>query len=260
MSPSVRHFLFSAFFIIHYFIAIAASAKVYLCGDSTMAKGGQGVEGWGEHLHSFLTIPVENRAIGGRSARSFTNEGRFDAVAAMVAPGDIVVIEFGRNDGGSLQSDTLSRVPCPGGSATQTCSGTYKDKPVTVYTFPKYLALAGQMMTKKGANVIYSSMTPHNIFWTQKGGPPNLNPTPPKFVEYAKAAVQMTGAGASYVDHWNSTVAMYRKLGKEKVGSFFGKETDPVHTNAIGAKAVASSFADAVLLAGDPLAQYVKTS
>lgn len=55
--------------------------------------------GWGVYLGQFLNIPVTNNAIGGRSARSFTDEGRFASIISAVAPGDFVVIEFGHNDG-----------------------------------------------------------------------------------------------------------------------------------------------------------------
>jgi lysophospholipase L1-like esterase len=41
---------------------------------------------------------VENRAIGGRSTKSFTNEGRLDKVAADIRPGDTLLIQFGHND------------------------------------------------------------------------------------------------------------------------------------------------------------------
>jgi rhamnogalacturonan acetylesterase len=44
---------------------------------------------------------VVNDATAGRSARSYTREGRFAAVAKVVKPGDWVIIEFGHNDGGS---------------------------------------------------------------------------------------------------------------------------------------------------------------
>jgi rhamnogalacturonan acetylesterase len=51
-----------------------------------MAKGGggSGTEGWGQYLkYSFNTAnyAVENDAIAGRSARSYTREGRFQTVA-----------------------------------------------------------------------------------------------------------------------------------------------------------------------------------
>lgn len=40
-------------------------------------------------------------AIGGRSARSYTNEGRFTTLISTVKQGDFVIIEFGHNDGSS---------------------------------------------------------------------------------------------------------------------------------------------------------------
>lgn len=69
-----------------------------------LGGGGIGTQGWGQYLqYSFSTTSavVENHAIAGRSARSYTREGRFAALAALVKPGDWVVIEFGHNDGGS---------------------------------------------------------------------------------------------------------------------------------------------------------------
>ncbi|KAJ7161418.1 hypothetical protein C8R43DRAFT_334324 [Mycena crocata] len=54
----------------------AYAQTVYVAGDSTMARGGggSGTDGWGQYLGQFLTIPVVNMAIAGRSARSYTDE------------------------------------------------------------------------------------------------------------------------------------------------------------------------------------------
>lgn len=109
--------------------AVARVPTVYLCGDSTMAPGGggSGTQGWGEYLHYSLdpsAAVVSNKAIAGRSARSFSREGRFDAVTALLQAGDWVVIEFGHNDGGSLSTDN-GRTDCFGDGA-QTCQSTYK--------------------------------------------------------------------------------------------------------------------------------------
>lgn len=83
---------------------------VWLCGDSTMAPGGghNGTEGWGQYLQYSLDesrIKVNNSAYAGRSARTFTREGRFQAIFDKVRPGDWAVIEFGHNDGRKLQKD-----------------------------------------------------------------------------------------------------------------------------------------------------------
>lgn len=49
--------------------------------------------GFGEYLkNSFSGITVVNKAIGGRSARSYWNEGRFQAIADLVKSGDYVLM------------------------------------------------------------------------------------------------------------------------------------------------------------------------
>jgi rhamnogalacturonan acetylesterase len=235
----------------------AASARLHLCGDSTMAKGQPPIDGWGQYLQPLMSIPVTNHAVGGRSARSYTVEGRFDAVIKEVKPGDTVVIEFGRNDSGNVKNDTYGQAPCVG-SGSETCQTTKNGRPQTVLTYPAYLTNAGKAMTRKGAKVVVSSMLPHNVWWTRPGGKQNLNPPAPRFVAYAKLAAERIGPGATYVDHWTSTVDMWKKLGKAKVDSYFPRAGDPVHTGPNGAKAVAQSFVNALKVAKDPLAQYVK--
>lgn len=107
----------------------ARAATVHLCGDSTMARNNDGViQGWGEYLQYSLdpqNAAVVNHAIGGRSARSFTREGRFDEVAAEVQEGDWVVIEFGHNDGGSPNTNDNGRSDC-GGEGEETCETVYE--------------------------------------------------------------------------------------------------------------------------------------
>lgn len=94
-----------------------SSQTVRLAGDSTMALGGGGSGtqgqtswravtnttdfflGWGVLLSQFLSIPVINSAIGGESARSFSDQGHFTDLVNSAQRGDFVIIEFGHNDG-----------------------------------------------------------------------------------------------------------------------------------------------------------------
>ena len=80
--------------------------QIKLCGDSTMSddlygkQGGANYIGWGQYLgqafeHLGYRVGVRNYAVGGRSAYTFTNEGRFSQVTSNISKGDIVVIEFG---------------------------------------------------------------------------------------------------------------------------------------------------------------------
>lgn len=111
---------------------------IWIAGDSTTAPGGggNGTEGWGQYLqYSFGShARVNNSAKAGRSARSFTREGRFDHIFDGLQSGDWVIIEFGINDGinggvpinGSTSTTgDKGRASCPG-SGNQTCILTFK--------------------------------------------------------------------------------------------------------------------------------------
>ncbi|OHE73617.1 MAG: hypothetical protein A2413_10310 [Treponema sp. RIFOXYC1_FULL_61_9] len=76
---------------------------LFLAGDSTCATNGADTwpqTGWGQRLTEFVQAPwrVENRAVNGRSTKSFLDEGRFGAILSELRPGDFVMIQFGHND------------------------------------------------------------------------------------------------------------------------------------------------------------------
>src|SRR5262245_53933296 len=56
---------------------------LFLVGDSTVRTGTKGQQGWGDpiiKLFDSTKIKVENRAIGGRSSRTFQTEGRWEQI------------------------------------------------------------------------------------------------------------------------------------------------------------------------------------
>jgi lysophospholipase L1-like esterase len=56
---------------------------------------------------------VDNRAIGGRTARRFIDDGRLDEILADVQAGDYVLVQFGTNDGNRTASYMLGTpTPC----------------------------------------------------------------------------------------------------------------------------------------------------
>ncbi|KAH8834781.1 SGNH hydrolase-type esterase domain-containing protein [Flagelloscypha sp. PMI_526] len=141
--------------------ATANAVSLYLVGDSTMAKHStsEGIQGWGEKIGAYLTgITIVNKAVSGRSARSYTREGKWAAVAALLAKGDYVVIEFGHNDGGDPATyDTASVY----GEGTDTVTVTLSDGTVeTVYTWPTYVGWMIDDAVAKGATPIISSQLP----------------------------------------------------------------------------------------------------
>lgn len=86
----------------------AASQKrpvtVFLTGDSTCAKkqpDKRPETGWGEMFQPLFDekkVVIDNRAMNGRSTRTFLSEGRWQAVIDALRPGDYVFIQFGHND------------------------------------------------------------------------------------------------------------------------------------------------------------------
>ncbi|KAF2096388.1 SGNH hydrolase [Rhizodiscina lignyota] len=224
-----------------------AMPTVYLAGDSTMAKG---IQRWGVFLQYSLNIPVINAAISGRSARSYTNEGRFQEIADVVKPGDWVIIEFGHNDGGSLVPVDNGRTDCPGDGA-ETCYTVYDGKPEVAYSFNYYIETAGMMFMAKGANVIISSQTPNN---DHASGYFRYTPSP--FVWYSKESAD--SIRATFVDHGLYTGHAYHLLGKTTVESCY--QIDNVHTSSEGADYVAAAFVKALLCGHGGLKQHVKNS
>jgi lysophospholipase L1-like esterase len=82
----------------------AAAPVVYLAGDSTVMSYGSGnypQQGWGGKMQSLFTsgLTFNNRAIGGRSSKSFVDEGRLASILGVIKPGDYLFVQFGHNDG-----------------------------------------------------------------------------------------------------------------------------------------------------------------
>ncbi|TGJ83725.1 hypothetical protein E0Z10_g5050 [Xylaria hypoxylon] len=220
-------------------VGSATAATVYLAGDSTMAKagGGSGTEGWGEFLRYSLpsSYTVSNKAIGGRSARSFTREGRFQDIANVVKSGDWVVVEFGHNDGGSLSPTDNGRTDCFG-DGNQTCQTTYGGVAETVLTYPTYYKNAATLFLAKGAKVILSSATPNNIC---ESGSCSWGPS--RFDYYAWLAARQLGgtaAGVYHVAHGQYSAQVMTNLGPATVTAHY--PNDHTHTDAYLANAMAA--------------------
>ncbi len=102
---------------------------IYLAGDSTVKtyEDSQYIAGWGQYLSLFLDeeITVVNAAHGGRSSRSFINEGRLyniddpdfkysfsqnggNSIEDCIKEGDFLFIQFGHNDDASKPSNYSS--------------------------------------------------------------------------------------------------------------------------------------------------------
>lgn len=76
---------------------------VYLAGDSTVqtySASQAPQQGWGQRIQEFFTNDVSfvNKAIGGRSSKSFIDEGRLDEITKLLKKGDYLFAQWGIND------------------------------------------------------------------------------------------------------------------------------------------------------------------
>lgn len=93
-------------FLLSFSVRVAAKEPVtiFLAGDSTCAakQGNKRPEtGWGEMLGQHFKggkVRIENRALNGRSTRSFIDEGEWKKIVDALKPGDWVFVQFGHND------------------------------------------------------------------------------------------------------------------------------------------------------------------
>jgi acetyl esterase/lipase len=86
--------------------------KVHIIGDSTAAEFplDDARVGWGAALSSQLSgVQVDDRARSGRSSKSYFDEGHFTALVPALAPGDLLLIQFGHND----EKDDVARATDP---------------------------------------------------------------------------------------------------------------------------------------------------
>lgn len=227
---------------------------LFLVGDSTVKSGGQnGAYGWGECLAEYFDltkINVLNHAIGGRSTRTFYTEGRWEKVLQELKRGDVVLIQFGHNDGGRIGDPAMKRRASGRGIGPETVDDPKPDgTPEQVHTFGWYMTQYVTSVKERGATAILFSPIPHRDAWE----------TGRDFSAMAEWDKQVAeAAGAYFVDLTLVITQAYRQIGKEKVDTFFSDRR--THTNDTGARFNASCvIAGLKSLKENPLAPYFST-
>ena len=143
-----------------------ALPTLIIAGDSTASTGDPDHRGWAAVLVDFFDkskINIVNRAVGGRSFRTFYGEGKWKQITDALKPGDFVVIEFGHNDGGGANTST-GRGDVPG-TGDDTADVTKRDGSTeTVHSFGWYLRTFIRDTKAKGATPIVSTPTVRNAW------------------------------------------------------------------------------------------------
>lgn len=134
-------------------------------GDSTARNSAAGAQGWGDAFGQYFDpakITVLNRARAGRSSRTFVTEGLWDGVLKGMKAGDFVLIQFGHNDGGPVDTGR-ARASLPGvGEETQEVTTADGAKEV-VHAYGWYLRKMVADAKAKGATPIVLSLTVRNL-------------------------------------------------------------------------------------------------
>ncbi len=248
--------------------------RVFITGDSTVKnkdKDKDGMWGWGSQAYTVFDSTkcvVINAAKAGRSTRTFLYEERWDAVYRSVQPGDYVLIQFGHNDTGHIDSNKERAVIATG---KDTChvykmasNGQYK----VIYSFGWYLKKFIQDVREKGGTPILLSLTPRNRWHDGKGElVGDIYPVKEKsgkqyverrndktYGEWYRQVVEATGC--EFVDVHNISADALDKMGKEKAAAMYCG--DHTHTSLSGAKLNAKSVAKGLKKIKSPLSKLLK--
>ncbi len=101
---NVFKFLLAAAVFTGVAVSDSTSFTVHVIGDSTVATYKDNVypqTGWGQILGSFFDgsrVRVNNVAIGGRSSKTFIQDGKLEGLKPSIQNGDFVLVQFGHND------------------------------------------------------------------------------------------------------------------------------------------------------------------
>ncbi len=182
-----------------------ATPTIFLAGDSTVKTYdvSQYIAGWGQYLGYYLpsTIEVKNAAQGGRSSRSFINEGRLydtkeanynysfsenggKSIESQIKKGDFLFIQFGHND-----DDTKS----------------YDD---TSYKYQRFVPLG-----QPDASGIYPTISPTNKVSTKSNLPTDMfDSTKTEIAKYGDNyfAYDSTGANGTYKGYLKEYIDLAR--------------------------------------------------
>lgn len=242
-----------------------ARPTLFIAGDSTAARSGAtDIEGWGVPLADFFDVEkinIANRARGGRSSRTFITEGLWDRLIGEVKAGDIVLIQFGHNDGGAINAEPpgstrplRARGSLPGvGEESEAIENVVTGRHEVVRTFGWYLRRMIDDVRSKEATPILLSPTVRNLWPDGK-----VERGPGHFRGWTKLVAE--SEAVPFVDLSRILADRHQELGPGAVGEYFTR--DHTHTNAAGARVTAAAVVAGLkgLKQGPKVADYLSAN
>ena len=221
--------------------------RIFLIGDSTVRNGkgdgAGGLWGWGDFFAAHFDtnkVRVFNRALGGRSSRTFFTEGLWEKVRADLRPGDFVLMQFGHNDGGELSQGDRPRASLKGnGNDSKDVVVENTGKAETVHSYGWYLRKYITDTRAAGAAPIVLSPVPRNI-WK------NDHVVRAKS-DYGKWAAEAAAtSNVPFIDFNELISTRYETIGQTNVAKDFFTAADHTHTIQAGAELNAEILAAAL--------------
>lgn len=212
-----------------------ALPTLWVAGDSTAARGrGPTQQGWAVPLADYFDLTkvnIVNRARGGRSSRTFISEGWWDQLLAEVKKDDVVLIQFGHNDGGAINDEPppplRARGSLPGlGEEQRTIENVLTKKTEVVHTFGWYLRKMIADVQAKGAAPIVLSLTLRNR-WEQG----RIERGSGRYGIWSFDVAKY--AAVPFIDLTNQLADAFDLLGEDKVKELYPQ--DHTHFNLAGA-------------------------
>jgi len=219
-------------------------SAIFIAGDSTAARNSDpDVQGWGVPFADYFDatkVVIANRARGGRSSRTFITEGLWDRLLGEVRPGDIVLIQFGHNDGGAINEEppgstrpVRARGSLPGlGDESVEIDNVITQKHEVVHTFGWYIRKMIADVRAREAVPVLLSLTGRNLWSDGKVERGNG-----AYRQWIRAIAQ--NENAPFVDLTRIVADDYQARGEEGTKEFFTK--DHTHTNPLGADHTAAA-------------------
>ncbi len=249
--------------------------RIYLAGDSTVKYYGEdnSIGGWGEYVVNYFDdgVDIINKGEGGRSTRSYINQGRLKDITSQLRQGDYVFIQFGHNDNrtdenAGIEHSVLLGTPDENGiyptvkaTKTKTPDRIYEfykndDYPYekTFYpyesgTFKWYLQQYVEQVREKGGIPVIITPVCRVLF--DKDG--KIQPAFGEDNGYKVAAEQVAKENnVICIDAYSITASLYESYGVMTTQGLHDVKDDGsmdlTHYNKFGANIVASKLAEAI--------------
>ncbi len=198
----------------------AMALRIIVIGDSTASTydATNPLKGWGQELGYFFSknVTVLNKAIGGRSSRSFIEDGHWASTLAILQKGDYLLISFGTNDAGTV-------------AARHTDTAGFRTYLTQYVTDSRAIGVIPVLVSTVNQNTWNGA--------TFREG----------FTDYRTAMLRVvTALNVPFVDLEKKTATLFQSLGQTYLNDFFFSPGQATHFQEMGAINIAKLIAQGI--------------